>query len=331
MKLIDIYIYEVTRRLPEKIREDIALELRSTIEDSLPDEPDEEAIQLALAKLGNPAILAREYSDQPMYLIGPRYFDTYVTLLKMIIPIAIIVSLITMTAEYLMGYNGGQTVQDIISAIIRTGIISIIDVGIQIFFWITIIFAIIERKDKGTNALPFSTKLNKWTPNDLKAITPIHKKKAITNLEVFGSFLRIAIWVALYFNAEHLIVYFRRGEGALDFLEPVFIQSQLVHYWPIITVLFGLEIALEIYKLIKKQWTKGLAVCTTALNLLGIIVFTVILMNPNLFNPHFINRMADDLRISPNHLESRIVIAGISLLVLIAALDILKGFRKARL
>ena len=42
MKLIDVYIQEVTRRLPEKNREDIALELRSTIEDMLPDDYREE-------------------------------------------------------------------------------------------------------------------------------------------------------------------------------------------------------------------------------------------------------------------------------------------------
>lgn len=35
MNLIEMYIQEVTRRLPEKNREDITLELRSTIEDML--------------------------------------------------------------------------------------------------------------------------------------------------------------------------------------------------------------------------------------------------------------------------------------------------------
>lgn len=33
MKLVELYIQEVMRRLPEKNREDIALELKSTIED----------------------------------------------------------------------------------------------------------------------------------------------------------------------------------------------------------------------------------------------------------------------------------------------------------
>ena len=88
MNLIEVYIQEVTRRLSEKSREDIALELRSTIEDMLPDDYKEEDVKLVLEKLGNPASLASGYQDQPMYLIGPRYFDVYVTLLKMILPIA---------------------------------------------------------------------------------------------------------------------------------------------------------------------------------------------------------------------------------------------------
>lgn len=84
MNLIEIYIYEVTRRLPEKNREDIALELQSTIEDMLPVDYSEKDVKMVLEKLGSPVTLASGYGDRPMHLIGPRYFNVYVTLLKMI-------------------------------------------------------------------------------------------------------------------------------------------------------------------------------------------------------------------------------------------------------
>ena len=48
MKLIEVYIQEVTRRIPEKNREDIALELRSTIEDMLPGDYSEEDVMSSL-------------------------------------------------------------------------------------------------------------------------------------------------------------------------------------------------------------------------------------------------------------------------------------------
>src|SRR5699024_11974966 len=90
MDLIKIYINEVTRRLPEKYRSDIGLELRSTIEDMLPDDYNDDDIKHVLGELGNPATMASGYRDRPMHLIGPRYYDVYVTLLKMILPIAAI-------------------------------------------------------------------------------------------------------------------------------------------------------------------------------------------------------------------------------------------------
>jgi hypothetical protein len=114
MNLIDIYIQEETRRLPEKSRADIALELKSTIEDMLPDDYNEEDIKEALSKLGNPAALAAGYRDQPMHLIGPRYFDVYISLLKMILPIAAAVSLISLAAEFIFNFNRDEAIINMI-------------------------------------------------------------------------------------------------------------------------------------------------------------------------------------------------------------------------
>lgn len=331
MNLIEIYIHEVTRRLPENNREDIALELRSTIEDMLPDDYNEKEVKAALEKLGNPVILASEYRDKPMHLIGPRYFDLYVTLLKMIIPIAVVISLIAMTADYLIGYSGDQSTLTIIINIFSKGIASIIEVGIQVFFWLTITFAIIERTDTGKDGHPLTTKWKKWTPEDLKNFSQIHKKKAITNFEVFKNLMWIAIWATFYFNAEHLIGVYSGREGALEFVAPAFNQYVLVDYWPIILVVIGLEVALEIYKLIKRQWTRGLALSTMALELIVIIAFAVILRNPNLFNQDFISYMSDLFTITANQFEGGLVIGGISLLILVAGLNIFEGFRKANI
>ncbi len=53
-----------------------------------------------------------------MHLIGPRYFDVYTTLLKMIIPIAAVIALIAMVAENFIGYTGNQVVLDVILKLI---------------------------------------------------------------------------------------------------------------------------------------------------------------------------------------------------------------------
>lgn len=331
MNLIEIYIQEVTRRLPEKNREDIALELRSTIEDMLLDDYSEKNIKGVLETLGNPAILASKYRDQPMHLIGPHYFETYVTLLKMILPIAAIISLISIIPEYFIGYHGEEAVISVGFDIIGFCIGRIVEVGTHVFFWLTLVFALIERVNHSKGSHPFTTKFTKWTADDLKNTPFIPKKKVITKFEVFGSLLWTAIWATVYFYANHLVGIYRSSTHGLDFSAPALNQDVLLQYWPIVLVVIGLEIVLSIYKLIKGQWTKGIAIFNTAFQLIGTIVFIVIVTNPNVMNQDFITYTADLFTITTKQLESRIVGGAIFFFMLSAAISVFDGIRKVKI
>jgi hypothetical protein len=329
MNLIEVYIHEVTRRLPEKNREDIALELHSTIEDMLPDDYSEEDVKECLKKMGNPAILASGYRDQPMHLIGPLYYDVYVTLLKMILPIAAIISLISMIAEYFIGYHGEEAVINVVLDIVGFGIWRIIEVGIQVFFWLTLVFAILERTDKGKGEQPLTANLQKWTPDDLKNIPYTPKKKAISKFEVFGSLMWTAIWATLYFYANHLVGVYRDSGNGLEFVTPALNQEVLMGYWPFVVIVIGFEIVLSLYKLIKGQWTKRMAISNTVLQLIGTIVFIVILINSNLLNQDFITYMTNLFTMTVNQFKSWIVGGGIFCFIVSAVISVFDGFRKA--
>lgn len=331
MELIDIYIQEITRRLPEKNREDIALELRSTIEDMLPDDYNEENVKAVLEKLGSPVTLASGYRDRPMHLIGPRYFDIYVTLLKMILPIAAICALITVIAEYFIGYSEEEAFINVFLNVIGLGIWRIIEVEIHVFFWLTLIFVILERTDKGKEQLPLTVSFKKWTPDELKDIPYIPKKKAISKFEVFGGLMWTTIWATLYFYANQLVGIYEGGGGRLEFVVPSLNQEVLLRYWPIVVIVIGLEIALALYKLIKGQWTKRMALLNTAIHVIGTIVFIVILINPNLMNKEFIMYMTDLFAISANQLKDWIIGGGIFFYLLSVAIIIYDGFLKARI
>ena len=331
MNLIEIYIQEVTRRLPEKNREDITLELRSTIEDMLPDDYSEEDVKAVLEKLGSPVTLASGYRDRPMHLIGPRYFDVYVALLKMILPIAAVVSLISMIAVYFIGYSGEQAVINIVLSLMGKGVWTIIEVGIQVFFWLTLVFAILERTDNGRDEQPLTARLKKWTPDDLKNIPNVPKKKTISKGEVFGSLLWTAIWSTLYFYANHLVGVYEGGRNGLEFVAPTFSQDVLLRYWPIVVIMLGLEIALSLYKLVKGQWTQRMAICNAVLQLIGTVVFIVILLNPNLLNKDFIMYMADVFTITTNQFKTWIVGGGIFIFTISAVISAFDGFRKAKI
>ncbi len=151
MELIELYIQEVTRRLPEKNREDIGLELQSTIADMLPEDHTEQDVKAVLLKLGDPVTLASGYRDRPMHLIGPRYYDVYISLLKMILPIAAVFSLIALVGDNPFR-DTENTIVDAILKIIGKGIAGIISTSIQVFFWLTLSFAIAERLDTSKNS-----------------------------------------------------------------------------------------------------------------------------------------------------------------------------------
>lgn len=328
--LIEIYIQEVIRRLPEKSREDIGLELRSTIEDMLPDDYKEEDVKFALEKLGSPVTLASGYRDQPMHLIGPRYYDIYLSLLKMILPIAGVVALLSMIAEYFIGYNGQEAVINVVLAIMGEGIWRLLEVGFQVFFWLTLVFAIIERTDKSKDNQPLTTSFNKWTPDDLKNITYIPKKKAITKCEVFGSLLWTAIWATLYFYANHLVGVYKGNGNGLDFIIPALNQEVLFRYWAIVVIVIGLEITLALYKFIKGQWTKKVALFNAVIEVIATIVTIVIVINPNLLQQEFISYMTDLFNLTAGQFQAWLVGGIILIFVVTAIINVLDGFRKAR-
>ena len=166
MNLIEVYIQEVTRRLPEKNRADIALELKSTIEDMLPEGYTEKNVETVLEKMGSPAALAEGYRDRSMYLIGPRYFDAYISLLKMSLPIAAVISFIVLVAEHIIGFDQHTSALNMVILLFVEGIWGTIAVGMQVFFWMTVVFAIIERVSKSDDAKPLTPYLQEWKVED---------------------------------------------------------------------------------------------------------------------------------------------------------------------
>src|SRR5688572_6124483 len=94
MEMIERYVYVVTHRLPEAQREDVANELRATIEDMAADQAKGEPvtdtqIAAALEQLGDPGQLADKYTRPRGYLIGPAWYETYIKTLKRTLYIAL--------------------------------------------------------------------------------------------------------------------------------------------------------------------------------------------------------------------------------------------------
>ncbi|MFJ7364461.1 HAAS signaling domain-containing protein [Peribacillus frigoritolerans] len=328
MELIELYIQEVTRRLPEKNRADIALELQSTIEDMLPEDHTEQDVKAVLLKLGDPVTLASGYRDRPMHLIGPRYYDVYISLLKMILPIAAVISLIALVGDNPFR-DTGNTVMEAILKIIGKGISGIISTGIHVFFWLTLLFAILERLDTSKDQSPLTKDLKPWTPENLKDIPNISKKKAVPMIEVFASLLGLSVFAALYFNAANLLGVYEKRNGSLIFVTPTFNQDVLNSYWLLVSCVVIIGVLLAIYKLFLRRWTLKLAFFHAIYQLLYTLTFIIIISNPDLLNPEFLAYQRT--LISIDEWKNSIYWGVILIAIFFAAYDSYQGFRKAKI
>jgi len=335
LNLIDTYIYEVTRRLPEKSRKDIAMELKSTIEDMLPENYTEEDVMEQLEKLGNPAVLAASYRDTPNYVIGPKVYDAYIHTIKLIIPWAILITALVHVVESIILFTGEQSILNVIIESSATIIGSIIMTLIQVFFWVTMVFIVIERVGLSNTDLPLTKNGVSWSPEDLKSIIIIPRKKIISKGEIIFGFIWIGIWGLVYFNADHLVgIYHSINDGGLQFVMPIFNQHVLLTYWPIIVAFIILEIGLLLYKFKAGQWTYPLAWTNTIIHSASIIAFFVIIKNPNLFNPDVIPYFANIIETNAISVENTMnwIWRGLIItLVITLVMEIYDSFRKARI
>lgn len=100
MELIDRYVNEVGRHLPEKVRADIEREIDSLLEDGLDDraasagrEPDEQMVVDLLKEFGEPQSVAASY-HRPRYLVGPALYPTWELIVKIVLTVLAVVTVI---------------------------------------------------------------------------------------------------------------------------------------------------------------------------------------------------------------------------------------------
>ena len=329
MERIDIYIQEVTRRLPEKSRGDIEMELRSTILDMMPDAYKEADVDIALTQLGEPAKLANQYRDRQNFLIGPKFFESYITILKISLSIAVLVSLIVTVVDQVIKFTDDITLLEAGISFITKIIGIIIQALMNVFSWVTIIFALLDRI---VDDAPLKTK--KWTPEDLKHITPIEQKKQITKAEVFFGLFWTAIWATLYFKASELLGIYEKSEAdnKLTFVEPLFNNDVLISFWPIVAVFMVIEIGLILYKWMVGRWTNNIAILNLIHHIAAFIFILVFINQENLFNMEFIQYLGDLFTVEQANIQNlwNKGIYGIVLIIFITSiLDSIGGFRKA--
>lgn len=287
MSLINRYIAEVGRHLPEKDRSDIEAEIRSMIEDMLEERghnaksANEKAIAETLEQLGDPKLLAYKYAPPRRYLIGPDWYEGYIKILQRVlftaVPIVAVVRFVlTLTQDPLDFVNAiGEAVGDAFN------------VGVQILFWVTLVFVFLERSDEKPDDLP-KPGSRTWTIAQLPEMPSkrqISIAETVTNIAVL---LFLLIWIALPFTLD-------RFQGNPIPVIP-FLHPNLWNFWlPVFFVITGLTLVHEVFKLKIGNWTPALTVTNVVLGLISIAYIAALVTTQDVINPEFLSRLDSSL------------------------------------
>lgn len=286
--LIERYVQEVTRRLPEKERAEVSRELKSNIYDMLPDHPDEEAIKKVLNSLGSPAALAEKYRQNPRYLISPAYFDEYTRALKWVLPlVGVVVMAVGMLVGALEAMKGSvgsaQEIAFTISNIISKGVSMGVSAAFQALVWTTIGFAIADHAGKKSK----DTKEHVWKVEDLPELQPNEKARiplsdGIAELVLTVVFSIIGILFCLGSFPFAMIIIHDQVQVA-----HIFSAEFLAALVPVIAVTAAFGIVSAVAKIKDCRWTPMVCTLHVLQKLVSMGLSVYMLTRPFIFSTEF--------------------------------------------
>jgi hypothetical protein len=272
--LTERYISATIRSIPASAQEDVRVELETSIADAIDAKIEEgedrvEAERAVLTELGDPGILAAGYADRPLHLIGPKYYLTWWRLLKLllwIVPVcvAFAVGLGLTLSNAPVGEIIGQTIAVTLSVIAH------------LCFWVTAVFALLERTGADTGV--------KWDVDQL----PEPQDSQVPRSELIASlvFLGIAVGALLW---DFFRGFFPTGGDVIPILNPTL--------WPwtmaVLFAIIALEAAFAIAIYIRGRWTRAMAIINTVLALMFAAWSLGLLIAGQLVNPEFLAFIAD--------------------------------------
>ncbi len=288
---IDRYVYEVTRRLPEKQRKDINQELHSLIEDMVQDRfPEKELtvedINIVLKQLGNPLELADKYREKQRYLIGPEYYDLYFFILKIVLSAVLFGIVVAMIVGNLVTppANISKVVTDVLSAAFG-GIF-------QAFAWVTVIFAVLSRYGESISGVhSFKAEMAKskeWDPSCLPEV-PAQKARIKKSEPIVGIVLSVLFLIFVNSAIQVVGVIFITGDGTR--IIPIFDPAAIREFLALINVILILGVVKELIRLFVGKYTLQLSLGIFVLSAISLVLTILVFTNPEIWNHNFVSEL----------------------------------------
>ncbi|MGH8948343.1 MAG: permease prefix domain 1-containing protein, partial [Acidimicrobiia bacterium] len=288
--------------IPEKRRSDVDRELRTAIDDAVEarigqgEEPSR-AETTVLTDLGDPARLAANYSDLPLYLIGPRFYLPWSRVIRKLLavvpPLAgmVVVMVQILTGEGLVGAIFGGLWAGFIAAV-------------NVVVWTTLGFAVAERAEESPAA--DLEPLTRWSLDRLPRVPD----RQFNTGEVIGSMVAIAVVFVLILGVRNV---------TFPFLDPEAWDLGI----PLLLGLLAFSFILALLKLRVGNWSYGLAIANAMMNL-GFAAWWAWALGGGLLDMDYFADL-----VAPDWLTISVRIT-LAIIVAICIWDAVQGFRGAR-
>lgn len=261
-------------RLPTKIRSDIEEELKSTLMDMLEDrsgkanrESDEEMARDLLKGFGSPELVAATYQPAK-YLIGPRIYPTFMTILKIVLVVLGIASVVR------LGIRLGQIGMVIPESarLVGTTFLSLFQSAIQAFGTLVIVFVVVEQFTPANPQI-----MREWKPEDLLKVEEPDK---ISMTDVILSIVFATIAIVVFNLYPELISFYQNQNGnwvSFPILSNAFFRLLL---W--LNIIWILEIILYGLVLRDNVWTKKTRLFEIGVKIINIVVIVAMAAGPSI-------------------------------------------------
>jgi len=285
MEMLERYLASVAQKLPQKMRGDVAAEIRSTLEDMLEDRslktgapPDEAMLTEALREYGSPARVAATYLPA-RYLVGPQLYPVFSLVLKIVLTILTILALVG------LGIGIASNPENLTSIIQSFGraLANYYEIMIAAFGNIVLVFAILQRLLPASEFAEPGQPDATWDPAELMRPPSTDEVKLWEPIvAILFGFIALVIF-NFYPQILRYTPSLNEYSAGRVILLPLF-SPEFFRYLPWLNILWILGIVQNIFLLRARRWTPSQRIANIALKLLGIGVLVAMLSGPALLD-----------------------------------------------
>lgn len=291
--LTDRYVWAVVRLLPAAQRGDVEASVRSLIDERLrargpaetgadagdgtDREDDERAV---LIELGDPALLAARYVENPRSLIGPEYFPAYVRMLKLVLGIA--VPAVTALAVLSTVTDDDVSFGKVLAALFGTPF----SVGVQVAFWVTVAYAFM---DKFRAEEPWTLDELPSTPAHPTRSHPAPAQSAVGLRAELGVGIGFTIVAAVVLVWQHYSSPLKDGGEHVPILDPGLFG---VWGWALVGI-WGVSVLVQLAAAVAGRWTLPLAMTNAFVNLASLTLIGWLAFGDRLINERALEVIAE--------------------------------------